>query len=159
MRCLPFVKRRTEAEILSDVLRGEDGREELELARALRTRLAHQRVDATLRFVLDPIARVLRFGTRTVRLSQHEFAILDFLSRRSGMPVAAEALLKYAWGDSATSDRPRRTLDVHVCHLRRKLGQLGLQDAITTARRFGYMLGRIDHSSGVAGQRGAVPSV
>lgn len=111
------------------------------LTLALRGNPLHNRVDSTCGFVLDPIARAAQLGRRAVRLGQREFAILDCLSRHGGTPVAAEALMRYVWGDRVDG-RVRRALDVHVCHLRRKLSELGLEQVITTARGFGYMLGR-----------------
>lgn len=111
------------------------------LTLALRSRVAQHRVDATLRFVVDPIACTVRLADRTARLTHCEFAVLDLLTRRAGMPVSAEALVTYVWSNTAPTSRTRRTLDVHVCNLRKKLAQVGLEDAITTARGFGYVLG------------------
>ena len=110
------------------------------LVRALRSGGARHRVDASLRLVLDPVARVVSRGTTMVRLTQREFALLDCLSRRCGSPVAADVLITCAWGDPCDTERARRVLDVHVCHLRRKLESLGLQGVIVTERGFGYAL-------------------
>ena len=99
--------------------------------------LAH--IDRSLRLVLDPIGRVARYRDRSVRLSQREFAVLHCLSARRGRPVGAEELLTMVWG--TTGARPRQIVDVYVHQLRRKLERLGLQNAISTIRRFGYALG------------------
>jgi len=118
-------------------------RHEIEaLTRVLRTRSGNHNVDSKLRFVLDPVGRTMRLRMKKVHLSEREFAILDFLSRRTGTPVAADALVKYVWSESHRSDRAKRALDVHVCNLRKKLAELGLDGTITTLRGFGYVLGR-----------------
>jgi hypothetical protein len=102
-------------------------------------RLTH--TDTTLRLTLDPVARVARYRDRSVRLSQREFAVLHCLSVHSGRPVDADELLRVVWGGSTPQGRPRQILDVYVCHIRKKLGTLGIANAISTVRRFGYVLG------------------
>ncbi len=96
--------------------------------------------DTTLRLTLDPVARVARYRDRSVRLSQREFAVLHCLSLHSGRPVDADELLRVVWG-GGSQGRPRQILDVYVCHIRRKLETLGIANAISTVRRFGYALG------------------
>ena len=87
------------------------------------------------------MARVARFRDRSVRLSQREFAVLHCLCAHDGRPVDADELLRVVWGNAGTSGRPRQILDVYVCQLRKKLGGLGIENSITTVRRFGYALG------------------
>ncbi len=96
------------------------------------------RMDSTLRLLLDPITRVVRYRNKPVQLSQREFTVLHCLSSHQGKPVSADDVLRYVWeGDRSAS---RQILDVYICHLRRKLSRVGLKDAITTWRRFGYSL-------------------
>jgi hypothetical protein len=102
-------------------------------------RLTH--TDTTLRLTLDPVARVARYRDRSVRLSQREFAVLHCLSVHSGQPVDADELLRVVWGGGTPQGRPRQILDVYVCHIRKKLEALGIANAISTVRRFGYALG------------------
>jgi DNA-binding response OmpR family regulator len=104
-----------------------------------RPRLTH--IDSVLRLTLDPISRVVHYRNRTVRLSQREFAVLHYLSTRSGRPVDADELLRVVWGSAGSPARPRQILDVYVCQLRKKLETIGLPGAISTVRRFGYALG------------------
>lgn len=99
------------------------------------------RVDRLLRFVLDPIACRVLFRSRSVQLTQTEFAILDTLSRRSGQMVAAEDVLRYVRMDRVR-DGSKRLLDVHICNLRKKLSRIGLPGALATARGYGYSLVR-----------------
>ncbi|MEX2153013.1 MAG: winged helix-turn-helix domain-containing protein [Gemmatimonadaceae bacterium] len=100
------------------------------------------RIDATLRLLLDPITRVVRYRSKHARLSQREFALLHCFSSRRGGPVSAEELLTYVWGDADSAERSRQILDVYICQLRKKLEQLGLNGAIVTVRGFGYALAR-----------------
>ena len=96
------------------------------------------RMDGTLRLLLDPITRVVRYRNKPVQLSQREFTVLHCLSSREGKPVSADDVLRYVWSDDAATSR--QILDVYICHLRRKLSRVGLTDAITTLRGFGYQL-------------------
>ena len=99
---------------------------------------APARIDATLRLLLDPISRVVRYRDKVVRLSLREFALLHCLSQH-GRPVPAETLMTYVWGDSDLRDG-RKILDVYIFQLRKKLKGLGLSSAISTVRGFGYSL-------------------
>ena len=110
------------------------------VVKMLMPRAATTRVDSTLRLLLDPIARTVRFHDRSIRLSQREFAVLHCLSSRSGQPVPADELLTYVWGDKAGSERSRQILDVYIFQLRKKLDRLGLKGAVATIRGFGYSL-------------------
>lgn len=96
------------------------------------------RMDATLRLLLDPITRVVRYRNKPVQLSQREFTVLHCLSAREGKPVSAEEVMRYVWSEDSSASR--QILDVYICHLRRKLSRVGLKDAITTLRGFGYQL-------------------
>ncbi len=97
------------------------------------------RIDSTLRLLLDPISRIVRYRDKVVRLSLREFALLHCLSAQHGRPVPAETLMTYVWGDSDLRDG-RKILDVYIFQLRKKLKGLGLSGAISTVRGFGYSL-------------------
>lgn len=105
----------------------------------LSTHAAPTRMDGGLRLLFDPISRVVRCRNKVVRLSPREFALLHCLSEQRGRPVPAEAIMTYVWGDTEVGDG-RKILDVYVFQLRRKLRTLGLADAISTVRGFGYSL-------------------
>ena len=100
---------------------------------------APARIDGGLRLLFDPISRVVRYRDKVARLSLREFALLHCLSEQRGRPVPAEAIMTYVWGDTEVGDG-RKILDVYVFQLRRKLRTLGLPDAISTVRGFGYSL-------------------
>ncbi len=86
--------------------------------------------------VLDPAAhRVARAG-EAVELSSREFALLVALLENAGR-VMTRAQLEttlYGWGEEPDSN----ALEVHIHHLRRKLGA----DLIRTLRGVGYLVER-----------------
>jgi two-component system response regulator QseB len=108
------------------------------IVRLLRPTTSIARMDGTLRLLLDPITRVVRYRNKPVQLSQREFTVLHCLSAGEGKPVSAEEVLRYVWSEDSSASR--QILDVYICHLRRKLSRVGLKDAITTLRGFGYRL-------------------
>lgn len=88
---------------------------------------------------IDVGARTVRRGRELLDLTGIEFDILLALSRRAGRVVPREALLSEAGrGDIAVGDR---TVDVHVSHLRRKLGDVSRTPLlIKTVRGVGYVM-------------------
>jgi len=95
--------------------------------------------------VVDVSGRTARRGAESVELTGLEFDILVALARRPGRVVPREALLEQAGrGDVTVSDR---TVDVHVSHLRRKLGDdPRAPRLIKTVRGVGYVLARGDEA-------------
>jgi len=71
-----------------------------------------------------------------IDLTATEFKILKFLANKKGWVFSREQILEYLWGnDKAVLDR---TIDVHIRHLRQKLGNAG--DLIKNVRGVGYKL-------------------
>jgi DNA-binding response OmpR family regulator len=68
-----------------------------------------------------------------VALTPMEFALLHYLMERAGTVVSRDALLAEVWGFLARGET--RTVEVHVGHVRRKLGDPSL---IRTVRGVGY---------------------
>ena len=83
---------------------------------------------------LDPAARSVRLAGQPVNLSTREFDLLHALMLNAGRVLSREQLEQhlYSWGKEVESN----TVEVHIHHLRRKLGN-GL---IATVRGVGYML-------------------
>lgn len=110
-----------------------------ELAARLRAlvRRAHGQVQECLQaqdLVLDPAARTVQQAGAPVTLSQREFDLLQALMLNADRVLSREQLEQhlYSWGQEVESN----AVEVHVHHLRRKLGA-GL---IQTVRGVGYML-------------------
>ncbi len=82
--------------------------------------------------VLDPAARRCTQGGRDVTLSTREFDLLQVLMLASGRVLSREQIEQqlYSWGQEVDSN----TVEVHVHHLRRKLGPALIQ----TLRGVGY---------------------
>ncbi len=91
------------------------------------------------RLAIDVEARQVRVGAAAADLTGLEFDILLALARRPGRVVPRETLLGAAGRPDVTvSDR---TVDVHVSHLRRKLGDdPKTPRLIKTVRGVGYVL-------------------
>ncbi|MCA9596395.1 MAG: response regulator transcription factor [Myxococcales bacterium] len=86
---------------------------------------------------LDVAARTVRVEGSEVELTGLEFDILHALLRRAGRVVPRAALLEEAGrGDVTVNDR---TVDVHISHLRKKLGD---PQKIRTVRGVGYVFAR-----------------
>jgi DNA-binding response OmpR family regulator len=90
---------------------------------------------------LDVDGRVVTVSGRAVELTGVEFDILVALAKRAGRVVARDGLLAAAGRDDVTvSDR---TVDVHVSHLRQKLGDdPRAPSLIKTVRGVGYVLAK-----------------
>jgi DNA-binding response OmpR family regulator len=95
-----------------------------------RERLSAQGVE------LDPASRTVRRGGQALLLPAREFDLLHVLMLHAGRVLSREQLEQqlYSWGREVESN----AIEVHVHHLRRKLGA-GL---IQTVRGVGYMIAR-----------------
>ncbi len=90
---------------------------------------------------LDPAGRTARIGERDLALTALEFDLLLALAERSGRVVPRDALWEAAGrGDAMVSER---TVDVHISHLRTKLGDDAREpQRLKTIRGVGYTLVR-----------------
>ena len=86
--------------------------------------------------IVDPAARTVTRGGVPVTLSAREFDLLHALLLNAGRVLSREQLEQhlYSWGQEVESN----AIEVHVHHLRRKLGNALIQ----TVRGVGYMLAR-----------------
>ena len=84
---------------------------------------------------LDLDARNAYVGGKLVDLTAKEFDVIEFLMRNPNHVYSREALLDTIWAYEYRSDI--RTVDVHITHLRKKLGQYGKQ--IVTKSGYGYL--------------------
>lgn len=75
---------------------------------------------------------------KRLELSKKEFLLLDCLARKVDQIVSREELLDALWDDRDFVDD--NTLSVNVTRVRRRLEQLGIDDAIETKRGEGYRL-------------------
>lgn len=85
---------------------------------------------------IDPSRREARLGERTLELRTQEFDLLLTLAAHAGLVLSREQLLQKAWGFDYYGQT--RTVDVHIAHLRKKLGDGSVQ--IETVTGVGYKL-------------------
>jgi DNA-binding response OmpR family regulator len=90
-------------------------------------------------FAIDVDARTVRRDEERLELTGIEFDLLVALARRKGRVLDREVLLREAGrGDVSVSER---TVDVHISHLRQKLGDdRRAPRFIKTVRGVGYVL-------------------
>jgi len=76
-----------------------------------------------------------------VKLSRMELRLLLALLEDAPQPVSYRALIESLWDANPARARQHcAALQVWVCTLRRRLASIGLPNAITTKRQFGYSL-------------------
>jgi len=83
---------------------------------------------------LDLASREVRVDGRPVTLTAREYALLEFLALHRGEVVTRTMLYEHLFDEE--DDTLSNLLDVHVSHLRRKIGR----DLIVTRRGHGYCL-------------------
>ncbi|MEO7423084.1 MAG: response regulator transcription factor [Ornithinibacter sp.] len=115
------------------------------LLRRPRTRHGeHETLEAPLRVFgdleVEPGARVVTVGGKAVELTRTEFDILEALSARPRYAWARRLLIDEVWDRAWVGDE--HLVDVHVAHLRRKLGDDPTAPRyIETVRGVGYRMG------------------
>lgn len=96
--------------------------------------------------VVEVPSRSVRVGDEPVPLTRSEFEILVALAERAGQPVSKDelAVAVAVHGPHAVprpTDADRRSIEVHMANLRRKLADLvGQRGGISTVRGVGYRL-------------------
>ncbi len=89
---------------------------------------------------IDPAGREAFLGGVLVALTRTEFDVLEALSARPRFAFSRRQLIEAVWGASWVGDE--HLVDVHVGHLRRKLGDdPGAPRFIRTVRGVGYRMG------------------
>ncbi|WP_427383595.1 response regulator [Janibacter sp. G56] len=89
---------------------------------------------------IDPLGRDVWVGSEPVPLTRTEFDLLAALSARPQMAFSRRQLIQEVWGSGWVGDE--HLVDVHVLHLRRKLGDDATTSRfIRTVRGVGYRMG------------------
>lgn len=120
----PFDPTELRARVLARLARSQSRREAPEIFEAFGLRF-----DITQYRAFETNAA----GGRDLDLTPHEFRLLHHLARHPDQVLSRGQLLRAAWGDTVVTER---TVDVHVVHLRRKLGSLPC--SIESVRGVGY---------------------
>ena len=87
--------------------------------------------------VIDPARREVTLAGQPLELTPTEFELLACLAEHAGLALSREQLLDRVWGTGYYGDP--RVVDVHVRHLREKLGADG-ERYLRTVRGVGYKL-------------------
>lgn len=85
---------------------------------------------------IDPRSYEVTVEEKRVQLTTTEFRILQLLASRKGWVFSRDSILDRLWGDEKTV--VDRTIDVHIKHLREKLGKAAA--LIKNLRGVGYKL-------------------
>lgn len=85
---------------------------------------------------LDPERHEVEVEGEKVELTSTEFKILQLLSTKKGWVFSRDKILQHLWGDEKMV--LDRTVDVHIKHLREKLGKASM--LIKNIRGVGYKL-------------------
>ena len=83
---------------------------------------------------IDVRARTVKMNGQPVALTAREYAIVEFLALRRGQVVSRTEIYDHIFDEN--DDSLSNLLDVHVGHVRRKLGK----DFISTRRGQGYVI-------------------
>jgi DNA-binding response OmpR family regulator len=88
--------------------------------------------------MLDPLTRHVTRGGRQIDLTQKEFALLEYLMRHAGEPVARVDLAEKVWG--VRWDRRTNVIDVFISHVRRKVDPANEPPLLHAVRGIGYLI-------------------
>jgi DNA-binding response OmpR family regulator len=106
------------------------------LRRSGRAEERPKRIDVGGSFVIDLDAVEVSAAGRKIDLTATEFKIIELLASRKGWVFSRDRILDHLWGsEKSVTDR---SVDVHIKHLRDKLGPAGRH--IRNVRGVGYKL-------------------
>lgn len=92
------------------------------------------------RLRIDPLGREVWLGDELIELTRTEFDLLAVLSGRPRMAFGRQQLIDAVWGSTWVGDE--HLVDVHIGHLRRKLGDDASRPRfVRTVRGVGYRMG------------------
>jgi DNA-binding response OmpR family regulator len=90
---------------------------------------------------VDPSARRVTRGGRTLDLTAREFELLEYLVRNGGRVVSREMLAREVWKETGRATPLDNVIDVHIARLRRKVDDAAAAKLIHTVRGVGFMIG------------------
>ncbi|MBU1084436.1 MAG: response regulator transcription factor [Candidatus Omnitrophota bacterium] len=95
-----------------------------------------KRIEVGNKLVIDIKNYQVTVNGEKVELTPAEFKVLECLSIREGQVMTRSRILEYLWGQEKAVIG--RTIDVHIRHLREKLGEAG--NFIKNIRGIGYKI-------------------
>lgn len=88
--------------------------------------------------ILYPERPELHFNSNSTMLTKKEAVLAEILMRMAPRAVSRDMLMEKLWDDQAFIDE--NTLNVNVARLRKKLQEIGIEEALETVRGHGYRL-------------------
>jgi len=122
----PFSVRELIARIKA-VLRRSEGRQE-----------GKDKMISVKDLIINVEKHIVTIGGHLIELTLKEFELLKILSENRGKVLSRNFLLDEIWGYEYFGET--RTVDVHIRHLRKKIGDDKLNEYIETIRGIGYKM-------------------
>ena len=88
--------------------------------------------------VIDRMARQVRRGGRSIKLTSKEYSLLEYLAFNSGKVLSRSMIVQHVWDQSF--EGLTNIVDVYIRQLRGKIDDLFPQKLIHTARGMGYYM-------------------
>ena len=88
--------------------------------------------------ILNLADATVTYQNRKTDLTKNEFKIFQCLLENAGKIVTRDEIIARLWESDAFIDE--NTLTVNVARLRKKLAQIGLEEAVVTKKGIGYMV-------------------
>ena len=88
--------------------------------------------------ILNLADATVTYQNRKTDLTKNEFKIVQCLLENAGKIVTRDEIIARLWESDAFIDE--NTLTVNVARLRKKLAQIGLEEAVVTKKGIGYMV-------------------
>lgn len=85
----------------------------------------------------------LKYKEKIIELTKNEYRILNILLSNIGKVVTREEILEALWDDTVFVDD--NTLTVNMTRVKKKLNDLGIDNAIVTKRGVGYVFNEINN--------------
>lgn len=85
----------------------------------------------------------LKYKEKIIELTKNEYRILNILLSNIGKVVTREEILEALWDDTVFVDD--NTLTVNITRVKKKLNDLGIDNAIVTKRGVGYVFNEINN--------------
>lgn len=85
----------------------------------------------------------LKYKEEIIELTKNEYRILNILLNNAGNIVTREDILEALWDDTTFVDD--NTLTVNMTRVKKRLSNLGIENAIVTKRGVGYVFNGIDN--------------
>jgi DNA-binding response OmpR family regulator len=87
---------------------------------------------------IDRVRHMVKRGSKTIMLTQREYALLEYLMRNAGRPVTRTMIIEHVW--NLAFEGMTNIVDVYINYLRAKIDNGFDKKLIHTARGIGYML-------------------